>query len=306
MTNTDREISLEGKMDDWGPFGRNEGKWLIFSIGNPLEGHSYALPRNIDDIFSQRIAHLVSCRTGSRYVAHIPWSTDSADPIARDWAPKFIPVKELAQRLINYLKYHLKIYEEMGLPNSRVIIISGHGGNDCLTDFTDEIKNALELEKLIIRPAGDLKNDVNFIVKAARSLTMQLAGETGNRREIAKILQTILLSTGHAGHMEHSYGAALGILDVEKLEIMNRELEEDFEGALNKWPTLGGLGGFLTKGGKYLEAFGTEDEDPHGLWNCFKALKELDGGKIKIIKELGDLVIEATVNHYSNLIKRET
>jgi len=39
------EINLKGKMDNWGPYGKNEGKWLIFTVGNPNEGHGLALPR---------------------------------------------------------------------------------------------------------------------------------------------------------------------------------------------------------------------------------------------------------------------
>ena len=27
MSNKKSDLSLEGKMDDWGPFGKNEGKW---------------------------------------------------------------------------------------------------------------------------------------------------------------------------------------------------------------------------------------------------------------------------------------
>ncbi|GAI26890.1 unnamed protein product, partial [marine sediment metagenome] len=114
------------------------------------EGHGYALPRNIDDLHAQRVAHLISCKTGGRYVAHVPWSTDSADPVAKDWAPKFIPVKELVEKLKRFLKYHIEIYEKMDLPASRVFIYSGHGGNDPLAAFSEEIREELRLEKLII------------------------------------------------------------------------------------------------------------------------------------------------------------
>jgi len=38
MLHKNKRISLEGKMGDWGPFGKNEGKWLIFSIRNHEEG----------------------------------------------------------------------------------------------------------------------------------------------------------------------------------------------------------------------------------------------------------------------------
>ena len=112
MSQKNKRILLEGKMDDWGPFGINEGKWLIFSIGNPVEGHGYALPRNIDDLHSQRVAHLISCKTGARYVAHIPWATDNFTSIATDWAPKSIPIEELVGNMIEFMRFHIEIYKK--------------------------------------------------------------------------------------------------------------------------------------------------------------------------------------------------
>ena len=114
-----------------------------------------------------------------------------------------------------------------------------------------------------------------------------------------------MTSAGHAGHFEHSVAAALGILDEEKLKIMNEELEKDFEAAIQKWPPIGGLGGFLMAGGKYVEAIGTKDNDKHGLWNCLKTLRKLDGGKVKPIKELGELAINLLVEYYSEMILSE-
>ena len=116
------------------------------------------------------------------------------------------------------------------------------------------------------------------------------------------MLFKILMTNAHAGHFEHSLGAALGVLDFKKLEVMNKELERDFEAALDKWPPLGGLGGFLMKGGKYVQAFGTKKEDKHGHWKCLKSLRTLNHGKIKVVKELGELIINLLVEHYSGLI----
>jgi len=296
------EIKLDGKMDDWGPFGKNEGKWLIFSIGNPYEGHGYALPRNMDDFFSQRVAHLISCKTGSRYVAHIPWATDGAGEVATDWAPKYIPIQELSNRLIEYLRIHIDAYKEMGLPANRVFIFTGHGGNNVLADYTNEIKQALNLQSLIIATTDEIEKNVNKIMEASKDLTTKLAQKGGDKRAIAKTLVRILLSAGHASHMEHSIAAAIGVLDEKKLEEMNELLSEDFEKALAKWPPIGGLGGFLLAGGKYAEALGTEKNDKFGLWNCLKGLKEIDEGKLKPIKELGEMIINTTVDYFSEIL----
>ncbi|MFX1445233.1 MAG: hypothetical protein ACFFHV_17605 [Promethearchaeota archaeon] len=306
MAQKNNEISLKGKMDDWGPFGENEGKWLTFSIGNPEEGHGYALPRIMDDLFAQRTAHLIACKSGARYVAHIPWATDNFVSVARDWAPRIIPVKDCVDNIKKFLKYHMDIYKDMGLPASKILILSGHGGNNPLHAYAEEIKKELNLEKLIMAPSENLADEnMDRILKELEELSIKLSTEKVDARKIKRTLIKILTSAGHAGHFEHSVAAALGILDEEKLKIMNEDLERDFEAALQKWPPIGGLGGFLMAGGKYVEAIGTKDNDEHGLWNCFKTLRKLDGGKIKPVKELGVLVINLLVEYYSEIILNE-
>jgi len=306
MTPQNSDLSLEGKMNDWGPFGKNEGKWLIFSIGNPEEGHGYALPRIMDDLFAQRVAHLISCKSGARYVAHIPWATDNFMPVAKDWAPRVITVKDLVEKIKKYLQFHVEIFKKMSLPASKILIMSGHGGNNPLAEFIDEIKQELNLEKLVMAPSEDLaEENMDRILMELEKLSTELATENQNAKKVKRTLIKILTGGGHAGHMEHSAAAALGILDEEKLQIMNNELEKDFEGALQKWPPLGGLGGFLMAGGKYVEAIGTKKNDNHGLWNCLKTLRKLDGGKVKPIKELGELVINLLVEYYSEMIRNE-
>ncbi|MFX0048737.1 MAG: hypothetical protein ACFE8G_11295, partial [Candidatus Hermodarchaeota archaeon] len=296
-------IPLEGKMDDWGPFGRNEGKWLIFSIGNPVEGHGYALPRNIDDLHSQRIAHLISCKTGGRYVAHIPWATDNFTLVAKDWAPKSIPVEEIVPKIIKFMKFHIEIYKQMDLPTSNVFIYSGHGGNRPIAQYSNEIKKALHLDKLIVADTDDFADDIeDRALDEVTKLSERLAKEGEDPRQIRRTLVQILLSIAHAGHFEHSLGAALGILDEEKLNIMNQELESDFEAALKKWPPLGGLGGFLLTGGVYREALGSKENDKFGLWKCLKRLRRLDKGKVRVFKELGELMINLLVEYYSKMI----
>jgi creatinine amidohydrolase/Fe(II)-dependent formamide hydrolase-like protein len=306
MVQENKQINLKNKMQDWGPYGQNEGKWLIFSIGNPEEGHGYALPRNNDDLFSQRVAHLISCKSGGRYVAHIPWATDNFKS-AVDWAPRVIPVKQLAENIKKFLRFHIDIYKEMGLPALKVLIYSGHGGNNPLTSYTEEIKKDLNLEKLIISTTEGLAEDnMTEILKALEDLSLKLAAkEGGDAKKIKRTLIKILTGAGHACHFEHSAAAAIGVLDEEKLKIMNKELEKDFEKALEKWPPVAGLGGFLLAGGKYVEEIGTKETDTHGLWNCLKTVRTLDKGKIKVVKELGELIIDLLSDYYSQMILQQ-
>jgi hypothetical protein len=304
MSDKKSELSLEGKMDDWGPFGRNEGKWLIFSMGNPEEGHGYALPRNIDDLVGQYTALLIALKSGGRYVAHIPWATDYIVNIARDWAPRIIPVEELVENLKEFLKYYIDIYKKMGLPASRVFIYSAHGGNNPLSQYAEMIKNDLNLEKILIPSTDDTGASETLgksVLERLAKLSSEMAPNEGEARKLRRIFAKIINGGSHASHFEHSAGAALGVVDEKKLKIMNDELERDFEAALKKWPPIGGLGGYITAGGKY-EVLGTKDNDEHGHWNCLKILRKLDGGRVKPIKELGQLLIEEVAEFYAKIL----
>jgi creatinine amidohydrolase/Fe(II)-dependent formamide hydrolase-like protein len=301
MENENNGFSLEGKMDDWGPFGKKEGKWLIFSIGNPEEGHGYALPRNIDDLHAQHVAILISRRTGGRYVAHIPWSTDNVGPIAKDWSPKTIPVKEIVEKIIPFLRNHLKNYQEMGLPANKVFIYSGHGGNNPIVYHTKKIRSELNLEQLIISTSEGFADEIaDKALRELEKLSIKLASERNeDPKKIRRKLIKILTSIDHAGHFEHSLGAAIGVLDKKKLKKMNIELEKDFYAAIKKWPPLGGLGGFLLYGGKYEKFLGTKENDIEGHWHCLNTLRRLNGGKVLVIKELGELIVNLIVEYYS-------
>ena len=305
MDNEEKGISLEGKMIDWGPYGKDEGRWLIFSVGNREEGHGYALPRNIDALHSQRIAHLISCKIGGRYVAYIPWSTDNCGPVAKDWSPKTIPVNEMVEKLKDFIKYHIKIYEDMGLTASNVFIYSGHGGNNPLTKYSQELKLELKLENLIISSTEGISDQLaDKVLRELHKLSFELAKADQNPKDLRRKFLKIVTSEDHASHFEHSLGAAIGVLDWKKLEVMNNELEKDFDTALQKWPPLGGLGGFIVYGGKYSELLGTKENDKYGHWNCLKTLRKLDNGRIVVVKEIGDIIINQLVEYYSNMLTK--
>src|SRR5271157_794680 len=161
MTSIDNEDSLEGKMSDWGPFGEHEGEWLIFSVGNPEEGHGYALPRTMDDLAAKEIAHRVMMKTGQRHAGHIPYATDHCGELAKNWSPRYVPVETFIAKLKEYVKMHLDMFRDMGIPTSKVAIISSHGGNDEMVDFKDEVQQELGLEKLLIFTGATVKGQID-------------------------------------------------------------------------------------------------------------------------------------------------
>jgi creatinine amidohydrolase/Fe(II)-dependent formamide hydrolase-like protein len=292
MTNSVNEDSLDGKMSDWGPFGEHEGEWLIFSVGNPEEGHGYALPRTIDDLQAKEIAHRVMIKTGQRHAGHIPYATDHCGEIARNWAPRYVPMETFIAKVKEYVKMHLDMYADMGLPLSKVAIISSHGGNDEMIDYKDEIQQNLGLEKLLIFTSKTVEAEMNRIMQRIEELAAQNAKDGEDPDDLAFLYTQILTTSGHADHFEHSMAAAIGVLDWNKLGEMNEELAADFDATIQKYPVIGGLAGFLLKGGTYTDAMGTADQDKYGLWNSFRGLKELDGGKIVVRKEVGEMMLD--------------
>jgi len=305
MANDTIGDSLEGKMDDWGPYGPLEGTWLIFSVGNPEEGHGYALPRTIDDLTAQAIAYKVMFKTGQRHAGNIPFATDHCGEVAKNWSPRYIPMDLFVTKVKDYIKVHLDMYHEMGLNLSKVVIISGHGGNNDLVKYQAEIMQDLGLTKLLIFTSQSIEAQMERVIKAIEELAAANAKEGEDPDDLAFLYTQIITTSGHADHLEHSIGAALGILDWDKLAVMNEALENDFDGALQRWPVIGGLAGFLQKGGEFTDAMGTAEDDRHGLWNSFRGLRELDHGKIVVRKEVGEMILNISADYIAEIIAKE-
>lgn len=297
--------ALEGKMGDWGPFGPHEGEWLIFSVGNPEEGHGLALPRGMDDFAAKEIAHRVMMKTGQRHAGHIPYTTDHCLDLSKNWSPRYVPLEKFIVKLKEYIRIHLDMYADMGLPLKKVIIISAHGGNDEMVNFQEEIKWDLGLDKLHILTAAAAKNQIKRIIAGIEALAAKYAKKGEDPDDLAFLYTQILTTAGHADHFEHSMAAAIGVIDWEKLEKMNKELAANFDGALQKWPVLGGLSGYLQKGKDFTDIMGTKENDKYGLWNAFRGLKDLDHGKIVVKKEIGEMLINMIVEFCIELMAKD-
>ncbi|MFO8017702.1 MAG: hypothetical protein R6U96_03645 [Promethearchaeia archaeon] len=302
--------NLKDKMDKWGPFEEHEFKWHLFSIGNPNEGHGLALPRAIDDFHAKKIAYDLERETGQRYVGHIPFTTDRCGPIAKEWAPAWRPWDEFLNNTINFIRYHIDLIRGREEPVKNVMVLIGHGGNADLLreEYQKQIEKTLDLERFIPQSATISGENAVQVLDELEPLAEEQIKIHERRfncedpEELAFFYTRILMSAGHASHAEHSLAAAMGLCDMEKVSIMNRLLERDFEKALEKWPPIGGLGGYLLKGGKYTEALGTETNDKYGLWNCLNGLRSLNNGKLMVAPEVGHLVQKISLKLKKDII----
>lgn len=307
-----KEYILKDRMDDWGPFEEKESKWIIFSVGNPYEGHGFALSRNIDDLHAKKAANDLEFHTGQRYVAHIPYTTDRCGDVAKDWAPYYIPWEDFYRKSVDFMKYFIDLIRNRGEEVSRVMLVTGHGGNANLLErkCQREIQNELDVKKFISLTALVSRKNAVRVLEEVKELAHDTIEKKGfqygydNADDLTDFYTKLLLSAGHASHAEHSLGAALGVCDMNKVGIMNSLLEKDFEKALKKWPAIGGLGGYLLAGGKYTEALGTEENDKFGLWNCLNGLKSLNNGKLVVVPELGALIHRISLETKTQIVNK--
>ena len=299
-------------MENLGPFEGKESNWLLFSIGNPYERHGPALPLMTDDFHAKRAAYDLELRTGQKYVAHIPYTTDRCGPVAKDWAPFYMPWEEFYEKSVDFMKYHINLLRNRGEEISYAMLLVSHGGNADIMErkYQREIQKELDVKKFFSVTAHVSRKNAVRVLEEVKKFSIDIIEKEGQRygcstpEELSELYTRILLSTGHASHTEHSLIAAMGLCDMQKVEMVNSLLEKNFEATLKSWPALGGLGGYLLAGGKYTDALGTEDNDKYGLWNCLNGLRTFNNGKLIVDAELGTLVQRISLETKIELIHK--
>ncbi|HZW57986.1 MAG TPA: hypothetical protein VFF30_16975 [Nitrososphaerales archaeon] len=212
-------LSADSQMES-DPFDRRCRRLIVFSIGARNESHGSALPSNIDDYMAIFAASSTAMRLGLTYAGHLPYSSDRAGPVALDWNPSYMPKEELVDRILHDMRYVIKVQKELGNDPIHVLLVSGHGGNNFLSEYTKYLTEKLGVPFHYFPPFPG---------------SPSVYSEKFRRR----------LVITHADDGEHSVGLYLGLLDERKLLEINEVAREDPIQALRRNPAIMGLGFYV-------------------------------------------------------------
>lgn len=264
------------EIEQCGKFPPERRRVFIFSVGNDFEAHGPALPPEIDSLMARMLANQLALNTGAYYFGHIPYTSDRVGEVARDWSPEHLDFDLFLEKTIEFIKAAMGKFP---WPAERIIIFVGHGGLIPLLMMGDDLS----------REFG-VKTRLGFVAGVGQvALPKDL--------EARDAVETILAGAGeHAYILEHSVAAAMGALDWEKLEALNRAAGQDPEQVLKQHPALAGFGGY--------QLFG--DPQRHG---CLKevglefVLQDfLKRRKIVVSKELGEILVQAALKNAELLL----
>jgi creatinine amidohydrolase/Fe(II)-dependent formamide hydrolase-like protein len=254
-----------------GPFDSRNRQVLVFSIGAGNESHGTALASNIDDYAAIVTATTASMRLGLTYIGHLPYSSDRAGAMAKDWNPGYIPREELSRRVVNDIKRAIGIQKSLGNKASLLVVVSGHGGNNLLEEEEARLSEELGLPFRYIRP-----------FPRGASVTSSKHGK---------------IEITHADDGEHSVGLYLGLLDDGKLRKMNKIAKTDPKEALRLNPAIMGLGYYVLPefSGERYEDLRTRHKELRKRAQRFidtdrEVIADYDVGKLLMDKNIRDSV----------------
>lgn len=242
---------LEERLDDYGPFPATRRRIILFGCGEDHEDHGPALPTTCDTLFSQGFCSGVALRTGIRYLAHVPFSTDHCEA-GKYISPVYIPEPEWFQRTCDYCAM---IVGAMSVRPAGVIIFVPWHGMHPMEANLDVFAERLGVP---VRMIGDAVVDATWRLKEheyAQSPLRELVREGVEKRFFQ-----------HAGFFDYCVAEALGHLDRAKLAGLRSEMEADLEATLKRHPGVANLAGYVRHGGlefdSLREALGVKPGGP--------------------------------------------
>jgi 8-oxo-dGTP diphosphatase len=203
----------------------------IVSLGNRREGHGPALAVDIDDRVGTGVAIRVCEATGARYIGHAPFASDRFSGLSIEWSPVVLPFPEFYARVVAWTRRQLEELYGASRP-TRVVFVSGHGGNGLLADHLSELARDLGV------------TDVGY------ELAIAVPPDLPSR-----------FDTQHASCAEHSLAAALGrgCIDTRELDESVSRWQEDraFHNDLGAHPSMGGMAGHYILGDETFDPIRT-------------------------------------------------
>lgn len=279
--------NLERKIHDWDPFKPVLHNTIIFTIGNPCEGHGPVLSADNDSRCANFVAHQVSNRTGARFISHIPYTSDQVGEIALDWSPLFLPMEKFVIKSVEFMKNHCQILQnQVNMQFSKILIINGHGGHFGMTDYPywNELREQFE-------------SDIIFVNTYEADVTKSIQANSFLSNESQKVYLNI--ASGHADTMEHSVASLYGGIDYGKLYQLNKFIRKNgVDATLKKWPVLAGLGGY--------QKFGGDEYEPlRNIETLVKCLNQFEEEKqILVFPEFAHLVMEQLITNICQKVTR--
>lgn len=244
---------LEKRINSYGPFPPTRRKIVIFSTGNDYEDHGPALAACSDTYFAQAFCSGGALRTGIRYLAHAPFTTDLAGECSKMFCPVYLPSQEYFDKTADYCAMILDAVKPR--PEGVLILIPWHGQH-IMADKIDEFAKRLRVRKARLIP--DIVGD------AAMRLKEDDYKDSAIRELVREAVEGNIFQ--HAGLLDYCVGEALGHLDRTKLDLLRKEMKQDLEKALRKYPAVSSQAGYIRYGGKEFDglrkAYGLKPTDP--------------------------------------------
>ncbi|MHC4738406.1 MAG: hypothetical protein ACYS9Y_05830 [Planctomycetota bacterium] len=244
---------LEKRINTYGPFPPTRRKIVIFSTGNDYEDHGPALAAASDTHFAQAFCTGAALRTGIRYLAHAPFTTDLAGQCSKLFCPVYLPAQQYFDKTADFCTMILDAVKPR--PEGVLILVPWHGQH-IMAEKIDVFAKRLRVKKARLIP--DIVGD------AAMCLIRADYKDSKIRELVQEAVEGNIFQ--HAGLLDYSVAEALGHLDRAKLDLLRKEMEQDLEKALRKYPAVSSQAGYIRYGGKEFDglrkAYGLKPTDP--------------------------------------------
>ncbi len=224
--------ALAKRLEQYGPFPPTRLKLVVVSTGSDIEDHGPAMAPGSDTFFAQAFCSGAAVRTGVRYLAHAPFTTDRNPVCAQHWGPIYLSHDEYFRRTADYFAKILDFVDPR--PEGVVIHVPWHGQHtmaERLGEFTRRlaVRKVRLVPDIVVEAAFSLK-EVDYRGSALRDLAREAIE--------GKLFQ-------HAGFLDYCVAEALGHLDKQKLAGLKKEMEADRQGTLRKYPAVADLVGYM-------------------------------------------------------------